>query len=157
MTEPTASSKASAQLAQVFGTHKPIRLHCHAETIPGPVVYRYDAPLFFANAQDFRRRALAAARCNGAARWFVLNVEANVEVDFTALEAVDRPGLAVPGPADRGRRLPAVGRRAPAAPGRGTGRDSWRCLNTAATSRSSRHNVGTAGVIASDGEGSGPS
>jgi len=57
-----------------------------ARTIPGLVVYRYDAPLFFANAQDFRRRALAAA---GQARWFVLNTEANVEVDFTALEAVE--------------------------------------------------------------------
>lgn len=42
------------------------------KTIPGLVVYRYDALLFFANAQDFRRRALA-----------------NVEVDFTALEAVE--------------------------------------------------------------------
>lgn len=60
-----------------------------ARTIPGLVVYRYDAPLFFANAQDFRRRALAAADRHGPARWFVLNVEANVEVDFTALEAVD--------------------------------------------------------------------
>ena len=62
----------------------------HARTIPGLVVYRYDAPLFFANAQDFRRRALAAARRDGTARWFVLNVEANVEVDFTALEALDQ-------------------------------------------------------------------
>jgi high affinity sulfate transporter 1 len=64
-----------------------------ARTIPGLVIYRYDAPLFFANAQDFRRRALAAARSGGPrspARWFVLNVEANVEVDFTALEALDR-------------------------------------------------------------------
>src|ERR1019366_404881 len=61
-----------------------------AQTIPGLVVYRYDAPLFFANAADFRRRALAAAgQQPGGARWFVLNVEANVEVDFTALEAVD--------------------------------------------------------------------
>jgi sulfate permease, SulP family len=60
-----------------------------AHTIPGLVVYRYDAPLFFANAQDFRRRALAAARSHGPPRWFVLNVEANVEVDFTALEAVE--------------------------------------------------------------------
>jgi sulfate permease, SulP family len=60
-----------------------------ASTIPGLVVYRYDAPLFFANAHDFRRRALAAARCHDPPRWFVLNVEANVEVDFTALEAVD--------------------------------------------------------------------
>jgi SulP family sulfate permease len=61
-----------------------------AQTIPGLVVYRYDAPLFFANADDFRRRALAAAAQEpGQLRWFVLNVEANVEVDFTALEALD--------------------------------------------------------------------
>ena len=61
-----------------------------ARTIPGLVVYRYDAPLCFANAEDFRRRALAAARQGPAPlRWFVLNVEANVEVDFTALEALD--------------------------------------------------------------------
>jgi high affinity sulfate transporter 1 len=61
-----------------------------AQTVPGLVVYRYDAPLFFANAADFRRRALAAAAQQpGPTRWFVLNVEANVEVDFTALEAVD--------------------------------------------------------------------
>ena len=61
-----------------------------AQTVPGLVVYRYDAPLFFANAEDFRRRALAAAgQQPGQLRWFVLNVEANVEVDFTALEALD--------------------------------------------------------------------
>ena len=61
-----------------------------ARTVPGLVVYRYDAPLFFANAADFRHRALAAAdQQPGPVRWFVLNVEANVEVDFTALEAVD--------------------------------------------------------------------
>jgi SulP family sulfate permease len=61
-----------------------------ARTIAGLVVYRYDAPLFFANAADFRHRALAAVDTQpGPVRWFVLNVEANVEVDFTALEAVD--------------------------------------------------------------------
>jgi len=61
-----------------------------ARTIPGLVVYRYDSPLFFANAQDFRRRALAAVDAQpDPVYWFVLNVEANVEVDSTALEAVD--------------------------------------------------------------------
>jgi hypothetical protein len=54
----------------------------------GPALRR-DAPLFFANADDFRRRALATADRYAPVRWFVLNVEANVEVDFTALEAVD--------------------------------------------------------------------
>jgi high affinity sulfate transporter 1 len=61
-----------------------------AETIPGLVVYRYDSPLFFANAQDFHRRALAAVDAQpDPVAWFVLNVEANVEVDITALDAVD--------------------------------------------------------------------
>jgi sulfate permease, SulP family len=61
-----------------------------AHTIPGLVVYRYDAPLFFANAENFRSRAIAAAdQPPDPVRWFVLNVEASVEVDFTALEAVE--------------------------------------------------------------------
>lgn len=61
-----------------------------ARTIPGLLVYRYDSPLFFANAENFRRRALAALDEQTApVRWFVLNTEANVEVDITALDAVD--------------------------------------------------------------------
>ncbi|GIH28653.1 sodium-independent anion transporter [Acrocarpospora phusangensis] len=61
-----------------------------ARTIPGLVVYRYDSPLFFANAQNFRRRALAAVdEHEGPVHWFVLNAEANVEVDITALDAVE--------------------------------------------------------------------
>ncbi|MER6736208.1 SulP family inorganic anion transporter [Streptomyces puniciscabiei] len=60
-----------------------------ARTIPGLLVYRYDSPLFFANAEDFRRRALAAVDEQTApVHWFVLNTEANVEVDITALDAV---------------------------------------------------------------------
>ncbi|MBB2910469.1 high affinity sulfate transporter 1 [Streptosporangium becharense] len=61
-----------------------------ARTLPGLVVYRYDSPLFFANAEDFRRRALAAVdQQEGPVSWFVLNAESNVEVDFTGLDAVD--------------------------------------------------------------------
>ncbi|WCE01251.1 sulfate permease [Streptomyces sp. HUAS 31] len=61
-----------------------------ARTIPGLLVYRYDSPLFFANAEDFRRRALAAVdEQTASVRWFVLNAEANVEVDITALDALD--------------------------------------------------------------------
>ena len=61
-----------------------------AHTIPGLVVYRYDAPLFFANAEDFKRRALAAVDQQAEpVAWFILNVEANVEVDITGLEALD--------------------------------------------------------------------
>ncbi|WUU43806.1 sulfate permease [Streptomyces sp. NBC_00659] len=61
-----------------------------ARVIPGLLVYRYDSPLFFANAEDFRRSALAAvAEQEVPVRWFVLNTEANVEVDITALDALD--------------------------------------------------------------------
>lgn len=61
-----------------------------ARTVPGLLVYRYDSPLFFANAEDFRRRALAALdEQRDPVNWFVLNTEANVEVDITALDAVD--------------------------------------------------------------------
>ncbi|MFI5612056.1 SulP family inorganic anion transporter [Amycolatopsis sp. NPDC051903] len=63
-----------------------------AATEPGLVVYRYDAPLCFANAEDFRHRALAAANgeVSGPVRWFVLNTEANVEIDVTAADALDQ-------------------------------------------------------------------
>ncbi len=64
-----------------------------AEQLPGLVVYRYDSPLFFANAEDFRRRALDAVDDNDSpehpVRWLLLNVEANVEVDITGLDAVE--------------------------------------------------------------------
>jgi sulfate permease, SulP family len=60
-----------------------------ATLLPGLVVYRYDSPLFFANAENFRRRARAAATSQSGVAWFVLNVEANVEVDITALDAME--------------------------------------------------------------------
>ena len=63
----------------------------NAKLEPGLLVYRYDAPLFFANAENFRERALAAvAELPGPVEWFVLNAEANVEVDLTALDALDQ-------------------------------------------------------------------
>jgi SulP family sulfate permease len=61
-----------------------------AQQVPGLVVYRYDSPLFFANAEDFRHRALAAVdEAESTAEWFLLNAEANLEVDLTAIDALD--------------------------------------------------------------------
>jgi len=63
----------------------------NATSVPGLVVYRYDAPLCFANAEDFRRRAMVAVESDHVpVEWFVLNAEANVEVDLTALDALER-------------------------------------------------------------------
>ncbi len=62
-----------------------------AQQLPGLLVYRYDAPLCFANADDFRARALAAVEANPhQVKWFVLNAEANVEVDLTAMDALQQ-------------------------------------------------------------------
>jgi MFS superfamily sulfate permease-like transporter len=65
--------------------------YSNAVEVPGLLIYRYDAPLCFANAEDFRNRALRAVDTNpGPVEWFVLNAEANVEVDLTALDALDQ-------------------------------------------------------------------
>ena len=65
-----------------------------ARTLPGCMFYRYDAPLFFANVGDMRERVdkLIAieneAYPDSPVRWFVLNVEANVEIDITAADGL---------------------------------------------------------------------
>lgn len=62
-----------------------------AVPVPGLVVYRYDAPLFFANAENFRERAIAAVdQSPGPVEWFVLNAEANVDPDLTAVDALEQ-------------------------------------------------------------------
>jgi sulfate permease, SulP family len=58
--------------------------------LPGLLIYRYDSPLFFANADDFQRRALAALDDEEhPVRWFVLNIEAITEIDVTGADALE--------------------------------------------------------------------
>lgn len=62
-----------------------------ATTVPGLVIYRYDAPLFFANAEDFRDSALRSLdwvddRDEAPVRWFVLQAEAVGRMDSTAAD-----------------------------------------------------------------------
>ena len=59
--------------------------------LPGLLIYRYDSPLFFANADDFERRALAALDEDGhhPVLWFVLNTEAISEIDITGADALE--------------------------------------------------------------------
>ena len=64
-----------------------------ATQIEGLLVFRYDSPLFFANAEDFRIRVLNAVREQQEegleVRTVLLNCEANVDADSTAVEALD--------------------------------------------------------------------
>ena len=58
-----------------------------AETISGLLMYRYDAPLCFANAENFKQRVLESIAVEPTpVEWLVLNMEANVEIDITAID-----------------------------------------------------------------------
>ena len=73
----------------VAGMHD-IEDYPDATQVPGLMVYRYDAPLFFADADNFRTRALRSIdEAEEPVRWFVLNAEANTEIDFTAADVLE--------------------------------------------------------------------
>jgi MFS superfamily sulfate permease-like transporter len=60
-----------------------------ARQIPGLVLFRWDAPLFFANAEFFRERVLdAVARAPVPVRWLVVTAEPVTSVDVTAADTV---------------------------------------------------------------------
>ncbi len=61
--------------------------HPEARRIPGLVLFRWDAPLFFANAEIFRARVLrAVADAPTATTWVVVAAEPITDVDMTAAD-----------------------------------------------------------------------
>lgn len=61
-----------------------------ATAVRGLVVFRYDSPLFFANAENFVARALQTVDGSEVpVEWFLLNAEANTEIDLTAVDALE--------------------------------------------------------------------
>ena len=61
-----------------------------AETVPGLLVYRFDAPPFFVNAEYLRQRVLALADGSQDISWLVLNAEAWTFLDSTAIDVLTR-------------------------------------------------------------------
>jgi len=60
-----------------------------AHQMPGLVLFRWDAPLFFANAELFKERALdVVARSPSPVRWLVVAAEPVTSVDVTAADAL---------------------------------------------------------------------
>jgi len=60
-----------------------------ARRIPGLVLFRWDAPLFFANAEFFKERTLeAVATSPTPVRWLVIAAEPVTSVDVTAADAL---------------------------------------------------------------------
>ena len=61
----------------------------NARQIPGLVLFRWDAPLFFANAEFFKERILdAVAKSPSPVRWVVVAAEPVTSVDVTAADTL---------------------------------------------------------------------
>ena len=81
-------SAVMGRVDRVKGYHD-ITRYPSARQIPGLVMLRWDAPLFFANAELFSARALAAAaNAPTPARWLVVAAEPVTSVDVTAADAL---------------------------------------------------------------------
>ena len=67
-----------------------VERHPDARQVPGLLLYRWDAPLFFANADLFRDRVRAVVRgVDPPVRWLVVSAEPVTDVDTTAADALD--------------------------------------------------------------------
>ncbi|MCU0934129.1 MAG: STAS domain-containing protein [Thiobacillaceae bacterium] len=79
----------SAVLGRVEGIrgYHDITRYPDARRIPGLVLFRWDAPLFFANAEWFRDRALEVVAASPTpVRWLVVAAEPVTSVDVTAAD-----------------------------------------------------------------------
>jgi high affinity sulfate transporter 1 len=57
--------------------------------LPGLVLYRFDAPLFFANAKTFRDQVRRLARSDPPPTWIVIAAEPVTDVDTTASDVLE--------------------------------------------------------------------
>ena len=64
-------------------------LHPDAEVLPGLVIYRFDAPLFFANAPTFRDEIRRFAAADPPPKWIVIAAEPITDVDTTAADILE--------------------------------------------------------------------
>ena len=81
-------SAVLGRVERVKGYHD-ITRYPEARLIPGLVLFRWDAPLFFANAELFHERVLeAVANSPTPVRWLVVAAEPVTSVDVTAADAV---------------------------------------------------------------------
>jgi len=81
-------SAVLGRVERVKGYHD-ITRYPEARLIPGLVLFRWDAPLFFANAELFHERVLdAIAHAPTPVRWLVVAAEPVTSVDVTAADVV---------------------------------------------------------------------
>jgi high affinity sulfate transporter 1 len=69
----------------VAGFHD-VASYPHAELLEGAVIFRFDAPLIFANARTFREQVQGIAEDQPGLKWFILAAEPITDVDTTAAD-----------------------------------------------------------------------
>jgi MFS superfamily sulfate permease-like transporter len=62
------------------------RIHPDAEQLAGLVIFRFDAPLFFANARTFRDEIRHLAAADPRPRYIVIAAEPITDIDTTAAD-----------------------------------------------------------------------
>src|SRR5205814_7934228 len=60
-----------------------------AEHLPGLVIYRFDGPLFFANAKTFRDEVRRMARADPPPTWILTAAQPMTDVDTTASDVLE--------------------------------------------------------------------
>jgi high affinity sulfate transporter 1 len=66
-----------------------VHMHPEAQHLVGLVIYRFDAPLFFANAKTFRDEVRRLARTDPPPIWIVIAAEPMTDVDTTASDVLE--------------------------------------------------------------------
>ncbi|MGO9298433.1 MAG: SulP family inorganic anion transporter [Streptosporangiaceae bacterium] len=66
-----------------------IQSHPEAQHLPGLVIYRFDAPLFFANAKTFRDEVGRLAHADPPPTWILIAAEPITDVDTTASDVLE--------------------------------------------------------------------
>jgi high affinity sulfate transporter 1 len=66
-----------------------VRSHPDARHLPGLVIYRFDGPLFFANATTFRDEIRRLARSDPRPTWILIAAEPMTDVDTTASDMLE--------------------------------------------------------------------
>ena len=61
----------------------------NADLLPGLVIFRFDSPLFFANANTFRDQALALADTDPRPQWILVAAEPITDIDTTAADMLE--------------------------------------------------------------------
>jgi high affinity sulfate transporter 1 len=71
------------------GGYHDVTSYPNAERLPGLVVYRFDAPLLFANARTFRDQVRALAAREPRPTWIIVASEPITDVDTTAADMLE--------------------------------------------------------------------